>query len=408
MRILLLTPYFPPEMGALAARSSEHAASWAAQGHEVEICTAFPNYPSGVIPDEYRGKLYAREKSDGYEVVRGWVFARPKRSVATRLLNTLTFNISMFLCGLLSCRRPDVIIATSPPFCGPVGWVLSVLKRAKFVFEVRDILPQQAVDLGMLKNPLVIRVLTWVEEFLYRRARGIVTVAEASTEAIVARGFETARCHTVENGIREDFFAPGPRDNEVRDEQGLDDKFVVLYIGVHGVSQGLETILDTARILTQHEDIHFLFAGEGARRDALLDYVRQLDLKNVSFLPAQPKERMPLFYAAADACLVPLRRGDYFKLNIPSKVFEIMACARPIVIGAEGQALALVQEAGAGIPAVPEDPQSYADAILRLRDNPDEARALGESGRAYVIEHFTRRKKADRYIEVLEEIVRGE
>lgn len=407
LRILLLTPYFPPEMGALAARSSEHAAAWASDGHAVEICTAFPNYPTGIIPEVYRGKLFARERRDGYTVNRSWIYAEPKRSVANRILNTLSLNVSVFFSGLLKCRRPDVIIASSPPFAGPVGYALSVLKRVPFIFEVRDILPQQAVDLGMLKNKFVIRMLTAVEEFLYRRAKAIVFVAEASRQAVVDRGFDPKKCVTIENGIQEDVFAPGPKENAVREEWGWQGKFVALYIGVHGVSQGLRTILDAAELLRDSGNVHFVFVGEGGDKSALIEYAKAKGLTNVEFLPSQPKERMPEFYAAADACVVPLRQGPYFRLNIPSKMFEIMACGRPIVLGAEGQALDLLEAAGAGLAVTPEDAHAYAEALLRLQADPELGDRLGQAGRAYAIEHCTRRRKALDYLRLIREIADG-
>ncbi len=407
MRILLLTQYFPPEFGAAAARNSEHARIWAHGGHEVEVCTGFPNYPSGVVPESYRGRWFVRERVDGVTVNRSWIYATPNRIMWKRALASLSFLVSALACGLTRCRRPEVIIASSGPFfVGPLGWLLSVFRRVPFVFEVRDLLPQQAVDVGMLKNPILIRFLRAVEEVLYRRALCVVTVAEASRQALIDRGVDPTRVFTIENGIREDFFAPGDHENEVRREYGWTGRFVVLYIGAHGVSQGLFALLEAARALAELDDVRFVFVGDGAEKPAMIAWVEKHGLQNVEFLPLQDKARMPAFYAAADACFVPLRRGDYFRINIPSKIFEIMACARPIILGAEGQARALVEEAGAGISVAPEDVEGYAQAVRTLRADPPRARQLGGNGRCYVLSRFTRNQKAERYIEALRTMIK--
>lgn len=403
MKILLLSQYFPPEFGACAARNSEHAAQWAARGHEVEVCTAFPNYPAGIIAGPYRGRFYQRESKDGYSVLRSWIFATPNRATWRRALASITFMCSAFLSALFAARRPDVVIASSGPFfVGPLGYALSVLKRAAFVMEVRDILPQQAVDVGMIKNPLLVRALEAIEKFLYRRARVVVTVAEASRESLIKRGLPESKCFTIENGILPDLFAPGSRDNEVRAQYGWGADFVAMYIGVHGVSQGLDTLLEAAHLLRDKEGIRFVLVGDGAEKPSLVKFAQDHHLGNVEFLPIQPRERVPLFYAAANVCFVPLRRGDYFRINIPSKVFEILAVERPIIIGAEGQARAIVDESGGGIAVTPESAHAYADAVLRLQADPAFAESLGRSGRAYVLENFSREKKAARYIEILE------
>ena len=245
MKVLLLTQYFPPEFGAAASRNSEHARLWAESGHDVHVCTGMPNYPGGVVEPGYRGRAFVREERDGYTIHRSWIYATPNRAVWRRALASLSFMVSAFVSGLLKCPRPDVIIASSGPlFVGPLGYGLSVFKRTPFVFEVRDILPQQAVDVGMLRNRALIRILEGVEIFLYHRAKGVVTVADASRQSLVKRGVDEAKCVTVENGVREDLFEPGERNNEVRAEQGWQDKFVAMYIGAHGVSQGLFALLE--------------------------------------------------------------------------------------------------------------------------------------------------------------------
>ncbi len=409
MKILLLTQYFPPEFGAAAARNSEHALYWAQSGHEVEVLTGFPNYPEGVIPPGYSGRYFVREECGGYTLARTWIYATPNRGILQRALASFSFLLSATIAGVLRCGRPDVIIASSGPFfMGPLGWLLSRLKGVPFALEVRDILPQQAVDTGMLRNPVLIQILEAIEAFLYRHARRVICVAEASRQSIIERGFDADKFFTIENGIREDLFVPGEKENAFRQEFGWEGRFVALYAGAHGVSQGLATLLDVAERLKDDPRFQLVFAGEGAEKPALIAEAESRGLRNVTFLPPQGKSRMPALYAAADVCFAPLRRGAYFTLNIPSKIFEIMACARPIILGADGQARRLVEEAQAGIAVAPEDADAFVRAVHELRDAPERAKVMGESGRRYVIEHFTRQGQAARYIEILEAMQQSE
>ena len=406
MKILLLTQYFPPEFGAAAARNSEHAQLWAEAGHEVEICTGFPNYPAGKIAPEYRGKRYAREETDGYVVHRTWLYATPNRSFLQRALASLSFMGSAFFCGLFKCAKPDVIIASSGPFfVGPLGWLLSICKRAPLVFEVRDLLPQQAVDTGLLRNPLLIVLMRGIEEFLYRRAAAVVTVAAACRNALMARGVDEAKITSIENGVREALFRPLPDSRAFRARHGLEDRFLAVYVGAHGVSQGLGTLLEVAETLQDIPGFTLVFIGEGADKPVLIEDAERRGLDNVLFLPLCPKEEMPDVYAAADLCFVPLRKGDYFKLNIPSKLFEIMACGRPVILGAEGQAAEILEAAEAGIAVPPEDVDACASAVRRLRGDEALRQAMGGRGRAYVLKHFTRAKKAAAYLDVLRSVL---
>lgn len=406
MRILFLSQYFPPEMGAPAARTFEHARRWVQCGHQVTVVCGFPNHPEGVVPPEYRGHVLVREDHNGVQVLRCWLYATPNRGVIRRSLSFLTFMVSAMFFGVFFTGRCDVVAATSPQMlCGLAGYIVSVLKRRPFVLEVRDLWPKQIIDLGVVKNPLVIRALSGLEMFLYRRARAVITVAPATTAEITARGIPADKIHTVTNGIDETFFAPQDRLGPVRAAYGWGEKTVAMYIGTHGISQGLATLLDTAQRLAHRTDLHFVFVGTGAERERLIAQARARGLRNVEFLPPQPKARMPEFYAAADICLVPLRKLDVFLYNIPSKMFEIMACARPIVLGVQGQAKALLEEAEAGIAVEPGNSAAFAEAITRLADDPALRRRYGEQGRLHVITHYGRNGKADAYLAHLQSCV---
>lgn len=405
MRILFFCQYFTPEMGAPAARTHEHARRWVAQGHEVTVVCGLPNHPDGIVPPRYRGTWLYREEIDGIRVLRCWFLIAPNRGVFKRCLSFLSFMLSSLLCGIFATGKCDVVVGTTPQMlCALGGYIVSLVKRRPFVLEVRDLWPKHIIDMGTITNPLVIGGLQRLERFLYRRSRAIVAVAEASRQYIEALGVPRAKLHTVTNGVDEAFFVPMAK-NGLRKEYGWSDKFVVLYIGTHGISQGLGTVLKTAELLADDARFHFVFVGSGAEsRDLEAAAMGQM---NVEFLSHQPKAAMPGFYAAADVCLVPLKKRDVFRYNIPSKMFEIMACARPIILGATGQAQAVLEEAGAGIAVEPENPEAYRDAIVLLAGDPEACAAYGANGRAHVLAHYTRNEKADRFLACIEASLSG-
>jgi glycosyltransferase involved in cell wall biosynthesis len=392
-------------MGAPAARTYEHARHWAALGHDVTVICGKPNHPDGVIPERYRGTPLYRETIDGVKVMRVWLYATPNRGFFKRSISFMSFMCSSLFFGAFFARTPDLVVATSPQLlCALAGFVVATVKRRPFIFEVRDLWPKQIIDLGAVRSKTIIGLLKWVEMFLYRRARAVVTVAPATTEELARRGIPRDKLFTVTNGIDENFFVPRDRMQPLRQEQHWGDKIVVLYIGTHGLSQGLTTILDTAELLRERKDIQFVFVGTGAEREMLISRANAMRLENVQFLPMQSKERMPEFYNAADICLVPLKKRDYFRYNIPSKMFEVMACARPIVLGIEGQAREILDAAQAGIAVPPEDVDAYAEAILRLAHDPDLRHRYGASGREYVVQHYSRSVKAEEFVGYLMQV----
>jgi glycosyltransferase involved in cell wall biosynthesis len=393
-------------MGAPAARTFEHARRWVEQGHEVTVLCGKPNHPDGIVPEKYRGTLLYREKIEGINVLRCWLYTTPNRGVFKRSFCFMSFMLSSMFFGSFFSPKCDIVIATSPQMlCGFAGYFVSLLKRRPYVLEVRDLWPKQIIDLAAVKNNLIIAILTWVEMFMYRRAKGVITVAPATKDEIASRGIPEEKLYTITNGIDEEFFVPKDRMSPAREKHNWGDDIIVLYIGTHGLSQGLATILDTAEMLQNRGDIRFVFAGTGADREPLIKQAKAMQLTNIEFLSMQHKNDMPDFYAASDICLVPLKKREVFLYNIPSKMFEIMACGRPILLGAKGQAKKLLQDADAGIPVEPEDAHAFGDAILELADDPERRKRFGENGREHVLEHYRRNANADRFITYLEEIL---
>ncbi len=407
MKILFLCQYFPPEPGAPAARTHEHAKEWVRLGHDVTVVCGIPNHPDGEVPLNYRNKYVYEEFVDGIRVLRCWFLVAANAGRVRRSIAFVTFMLAAIYWSLRQGGKADVVAATSPQLlCGLAGYTVALLKRRSFVFEVRDLWPQQIIDLGVLRNPLLIRLLRGLERFLYHRASAIITVAEAVRRELVQTGLPAEKIHTITNAIALDVFKPQPRLGAMRYRYGWGERLLVMYIGTHGLSQGLETVLAAARELEGRGDIHFVFVGSGAERESLMSAAKERDLANVEFIPSQPRPDMPDFYAAADICLVPLKHREVFLTNIPSKMFEIMACARPIILGVEGQGREILEEANAGIAVPPEDARALAAAIRALAEDPEARRRYGENGRRYVETASNRAEKARQYLELFQRLRR--
>ncbi|MFN0063055.1 MAG: glycosyltransferase family 4 protein [Myxococcaceae bacterium] len=407
MRILYVSQYFPPEMGAPAARVSELAAAWVRAGHEVTVLTGFPNHPTGVIAEGYQGRWFMRERVEGVSVVRVPIYAAANQGFFRRVLSYVSFALSACVVGPFVVKRPDVLIATSPQLLTAVaGAWLSWLKRVPFVFEVRDLWPQSIVAVGALpaSHPLI-RLLERVEMALYRWARRIVVVTDSFVTELVSRGVPEKKLCVVKNGVDLELFSPQPRDEALRATLGIQrHELMCLYVGTHGMAHGLGTLLDAAEGLRDRPEIRFVFVGEGADKVALKARAQALELKSVQFVDQQPRERIAQFLAACDVACVLLKASPLFKTVLPSKLFEIMGSGRAILLGVDGEARQLVKEAQAGVYAPPESADDIAQALITLCDAGLREK-LGRNGRRYVEKHFSRELLAKRYLDELQGIL---
>jgi len=401
MRILYLSQYFPPEVGATQTRAYEMARYLVSAGHHVTMLTEVPNHPSGIIPPQYRGKLWERSDLDGIDVIRVWVKASPNKTFSTRMAFYLTYMINAALAGLLLARgRYDVLVATSPPlFVGGAALALSVLRRTPMVFEVRDLWPESAVALGELSDSRAVALAGKLEKMCYNRARRLVVVTEGIRRRLAERGFSD-KLALIPNGANTDLFRPDPAAGAaLRVELGLADRFVVLYAGIHGIAQGLETALEAAQQLQAARpsgDIQFVFVGEGPKKAELLAMRERLGLANVMMLPERPRSDMPAFLSAADVALVPLRRLELFEGALPSKMFDAWACGCPLILSIQGEAQQVLERADAGLFVEPENAGQMAQAILRLKDDPALLRRYRDNGRRFVEEGYSRQRLAAR------------
>jgi len=410
MKILYVSQYFPPEMGAPAARAAELSRHWAAAGQEVTVLTGFPNHPTGVVPPEYRDKfrrLVAHETTEGVNVVRTWLLPFPNRKAHERMLNYSSFCVSAASTGLFQ-SRPDVVIATSPQLLvGLSGWWLARCKRVPFVFEVRDLWPESLAAVGMGDgDSLLHRTLGKIAGFLYRHSDRIVVVTPAFEDYLVEQWrVPREKISVIENGVETAPFAPEPA-TDLRRELGFDGKFVVSYIGTMGMAHGLETIIAAAtRLKNTNPEIAFLMLGEGADKDRVMALAQQHGLNNLRFVDQQPRERIPAYICASDVCLVLLKKTDLFKTVLPTKMLEFMSCARPVILGVDGQARAILEEAGGGLAIDPENSEALINAILCLAANRQMARELGRSGREHVVRKFSRLQTAQKYIGLLQRLL---
>jgi len=407
MKILFVSHYFPPEVNAPASRVHRLAQEWVAAGHEVTVVTGFAHHPHGIKAHEDRFVLTRRERKDGIDVVRCYVYATANRGSARRMLSYASFMASAAVIGTLRGGSPDVVIATSPQLlCGLAGYLVARAKRVPFVFEVRDLWPETiiAVD-AMESESVVIRGLRRLARFLYRHANHIVPVGEGYRQSIhELYNIPLEKMSIVHNGVDMGVFEPGPRDNDVRRQYGWRDKFVLMYIGTHGMCHGLHRALELARCFEDDPSKHFVFVGDGAEKPSLCAQAGDWELRNVEFIDQQPREKIAEFYAACDAGLVCLRASDRFQEVLPSKIFEYLGMERPILLSVGGEARKLVEAAGAGICVAPEDVEGMADGLRRLADDPEGRRAMGRRGRQYVQAHFDRKQLAHRYLGILQEV----
>ncbi len=409
MKILYISQYFYPEMGAAAARVFEISRCWAALGHEVTVLTCFPNYPDGVIYDGYRGKNgnpYFTEKIDGVNVVRLLTYPTHLRSSARRGLNYMSSLVTASA-AVPFLKKNDVVIGTSPPlFMGLPALLYSRLRRVLFVFEVRDLWPEviSAVGAGE-KSSLTYKVFDRTATLLYEKSDLVVALTESFRETMInERGVPAEKITVIENAVDTDFFKPGPPNRDVLGDPLLKGKFIVSYVGTIGYTHGAEVVIKAAETLKETlPDLVFLFVGNGSDKERLSKIARQKGLANVIFTGKQPKDKIPDYINSSDVSLVLSTNEPLLRKTIFAKVFEPMACGKPLIAGAPGETEDLViNRARAGIGFEPENVDRFIEAVTKLYKNPELREELGRNGHTFVIDEFSRWKKAADYLTALQ------
>jgi len=398
MRVLLITQIFLPEMGALANRMYPIVRRLVAEGHQVSVATGMPNYPGGVVFPEYQGKRFLREEREGYVVLRTAYFTTPRNQKKwLQLRSYLSFVRAAFLSGLRA-GDCDVVFVTSPPiFPAIAGVLLTRLRGAILIFDIRDLWPDEIVACGAgREGSLQIRLIQKLERWVYRRADLITCTTHAFMETVIGRGVSPEKTLLIPNGADLEIFRPLPAENAQSARYAFGDRFVVMYSGLLGIKHGLTTILAAAEILRSEPKIVFFFLGSGAERKGLENQVRQKELTNVLFGEECRVEEVPFLLARANVCLSSLRPEPYLEKIISVKIFEYFACEKPVVIAQAGESARIVEESQGGIVVAPGDAKAMAEAIRRLFQDPDLCRKMGQKGRQYVSSRYSREVSAAR------------
>lgn len=404
MRILLLSLVFSPDSVSTSVLMTELALELKKLGHDITVLTTTPHY--NVEPEARQrqplrrrwGGLLYQSDCQGIPVYHASIPVKGSR-VGARLLDYLRFHAISTVAGLTIARDYDIILAPSPPLTiGLSAWVLGLLRRVPFIYNVQEIYPDVAVSLGVLRNPPLIKGLEWLERFIYARSTRISVISEWFRRRLQAKGVPDTKLTVIPNFVDTGFMQPGPADNPFTQQHSLAGKFVVLYAGNIGLTQGFETIIAAARQLSHLPDLRFVIVGDGTRRSWLEQELAQAPLDNVTLLPYQPRSMVPHIYASSDLCLVPLKKGTAQE-TFPSKIYTIMAAGRPVIASADpdSELAWLVKEAGCGWAVPPDDAPALAGAVAQAYQQRDALRQKGRRGRTYVVHHHSRQAVARQY-----------
>ncbi len=407
MHILFFSHYFPPEVNAPATRTYDNCKRWVELGHDVTVITCAPNCPSGVVFEGYENKLYQREEVDGIDVVRVWTYIAANEGTVKRIANYTSYTLTSVLAAV-GQKRPDVIIATSPQFfCGWSGVLTRFWHGVPFVLEIRDLWPDSITAVGAMQQPMLLRLIYQLEDWMYKAATHIVTVGDGYKQELQHKGVPSEKISVITNGVDPDQYLPQPPALAYKEALGINQPFVCSYIGTIGMACGLHVVLTAAEKLKAmgREDIVFLLVGDGALRAELQQAAQDRRLDNVIFTGLLEKRRMPDVLSFSDVTLVHLKKTDLFKTVLPSKIFEAASMERPILLGVEGYSADLIRTAEAGLCIEPENAEELVAAVCRLADEPALGVQFGKNGRRYIQEHFHRGKLAERYLSLLETLV---
>lgn len=366
MKIIFLSDNFPPEVNAPATRTFEHCSEWVKKGIEVTVITCFPNFPQGKVYDGYKNKLYQKEKINGINVIRVWSFISPNKGFIRRTFDFISYAIMALIFGLF--KKTDLIIATTPQFFTAIsGYVLSFLKRKPWVIEVRDIYPEGLNTVGVLnKESISYKLLEFIEIHLYKSAKYVIVVTDSFKKNINSKGISNSKIAVFKNGVDFSKFKYQPKENEIIGRYNLNKKFIISYIGTHGMAHSLDFILECASEI-RDKQVHFIFQGDGSEKESLMMKSKKLNLKNVTFLPLVGKDKIKSYISICDVALVNLKRSDAHKSVIPSKIFENARMQKPILLGVEGESKKIIEKYNAGVCFKPENKISFKKALKLIK-----------------------------------------
>lgn len=389
MRVVIFGALYKPDLGPSAPIFTMLCENLVKLGHQVTMIAPVPSYPTGQVPPEYRGKWLWQSVENGVEVIRVNMPSLDRGKFLLRLIQYIAYQLGTAWAGLH--KEYDIVLAGSSSLSMWLPYaLLAVLRRKPAVYAVYDVYPGVGVKLGVFKNKLVLALVTAMEKFCLEHAAVVRIISESFRSELREMGVPDEKMILIYDWVDTDLIRPLPQDNAFMQEYGLTGKFVVLYAGNIGLSQGLENVLTTAEMLEKIEDILFVFVGDGCNREALMTEAKKRHLKNVKFIPFQPRQRLPEVMASASVSLVILQQGIGYN-SIPSKTYSIFASGRPIVASIDegSEAWNLISKANAGLCVPPENPSKIKEAISRLKDDPDLCKSLGTNGRHWAEMHHS-------------------
>jgi colanic acid biosynthesis glycosyl transferase WcaI len=401
MRILIITPYYEPDLGPSAPMFTLLSKGLLLRGHQVTVIAMVPNYPSGRVMTGYRGKWIQRSMEDGVEIVRIAIPSGDRSKLTYRLLQFISYQIGAAWASLN--KTYDVSIISNPFLCSWLPLTLqTVFRGMPNVYSIYDVYPDVGIKLGIFRNKLVVSMVTRLERFCIDHSAIVQILSDSFRPGLKALGVPDSKMVSVALWVDTDLIKPLAQDNSFSQEYGLTNRFVVLYAGNIGLSQGLEHVLTTAELLVDQKDVCFVFVGDGAGYELLQSQTKQRNLSNVQFIPFQPRQRLPEVLACASVSLVVLRRG-FCSDSIPSKTFSILASGRPLIacVDDTSEIWKLVKQAEAGMCVQPEDPAQLAAAILSLRQDQSLCERLGRNGRIWVEQYHSPKNAVEQFEQLL-------
>jgi hypothetical protein len=382
MHILFLTDNFPPEVNAPASRTFEHCREWVRLGEQVTVITCAPNFPKGTVFPGYQNRLWQVEILEGIRVIRVWSYITANEGFIRRSLDYMSFMVSATIASLF-VKKVDVVIGTSPQFftvCA--AYVVGLLKRVPWVFELRDIWPESIKAVGSMNDGFLYRLLEKLELFLYKKASRIIALTQSFKKEIILRGIAVEKIDVVTNGVDLSLFKPRSKNEALLKKLGLENQFIAGYIGTIGMAHGLETLIRAAEILQSTpgaENIHLIILGDGAKKNSLKQLTAHKQLKNISFIDTVTKSEVGDYWSLLDVSIIHLKKDPLFEKVIPSKLFECMAMGIPVLHGVLGESAEIVSRLGVGKPIAPDQPQVMAEEVLHLAMNSPELQQIKEA-----------------------------
>ena len=366
MKILFLTDNFIPEVNAPANRTYEHCKKWVEEGMKVTVITGFPNYPEGKIYEGYKNRLFQKETIEGIHVIRVWTFMAPNSGFFKRILDYISYAIMAFIFGL--SVKFDIVIGTTPQFFTPISaYFLSVVKKRKFVIEIRDLWPESIEAVGMIKSKShLYKLISIIQKFLYIKSNLIVVVTDSFKEHLINLTINPDKIIVIKNGVITGQNLSFKKDTNLISKLNLKNKFIVSYTGTIGMAHGLDFIIECIRQV-KDKSIHFIFQGEGAKKKHIINIANDYNLKNITFLPKVPKKQIYKYILISDVALINLKKSKTFKSVIPSKIFENVLLRKPILLGLEGEAKKLIRDYDVGICYIPENKNSFLSSLEKIK-----------------------------------------